>query len=527
MEFELFGYKIGKKLGGEPQQLPKSFSTHINDDGAAEKILGNNLGGFTGTSFDISENISKVEDLVSTYRGISRHPILDMAIKEIVNEAIVNDSSEDIITVILDDTKFSKSIRNKIVDEWKYIYSNLLDLDRNASDLFQQWYIEGVLQAHKIIDEGSPKKGILQINVLDATKIKKIREITKEKTGEIEYVKDIKEYYVFHNEGLKGKQSVLKINPELIAMVNSGLVDPKTGANISFLDKAIRPLNMLKYAEDAQLIYRISRAPERRVFYIDIGMMNGSKAEQYIRNMMDKFRNKLIYDSNTGEMKSTRNYQAFTEDYWLPRREGGKGTEVTTLPGGTNLSQIEDILYFKQALYQSLNVPVQRIESENVFSMGRTSEITREEVKFAKFIMNLRNRFSEFLYDILRTQLLLKGIITSSDWKSERSNIIFRFNRDSYYDDIKKLEAMKDKLDILSQVDSYVGKYFTEEYVFKEILEMSDEEIDKTRKTISEEGYDEDEFDGDDSSESSTKNEDKSSEKSKELNKSKEDNDGE
>jgi hypothetical protein len=275
-------------------------------------------------------------------------------------------------------------------------------------------------------------------------------------------------------------------------------------------------------------------------------MMNGSKAEQYIRNMMDKFRNKLIYDSNTGEMKSTRNYQAFTEDYWLPRREGGKGTEVTTLPGGTNLSQIEDILYFKQALYHSLNVPVQRIEAETVFNLGRPSEITREEVKFAKFIMNLRIRFSEFLYDILKTQLVLKGIITSADWKSERSNIVFRFNRDSYYDDIKRIEVMKDKLDIISQVDSYVGKYFTEEYVFKEILEMTEEEIDKTRKTIFQEGYGEDKSEvdkkedssseptngeteddsnnvdeKDESTNSATKSEDKSSENLKKLNKPK------
>ena len=518
MEIEIFGYKLGSKLGDDKREIPNSFSTPTNNDGAAEKTVSSSpLARFGGADFDLDKSIAKLSGQISTYRSISRHPTLDMAISEIVNEAIVMGDNEDVVTVDCDTTKFSESVKKKIQTEFQYIIYELLDFQRSASDIFRQYYIEGVIHGHKIFDEKSPKKGILQVNILDAANIKKVREIEKEKRGEIEYVKGVNEYFLYHDEGLLGKNNVLKIHPELIAMATSGIIDKSSGTPISFIDKCIRPLNMLKYAEDAQLIYRISRAPERRVFYIDIGMMNGSKAEQYIGQIMDKFRNKMIYDPNTGEMKSTRNYQAFTEDYWLPRKEGGKGTEVTTLPGGTNLSQIEDILFFQQSLYRSLNVPIGRLEGDNGFNIGRVAEITREEIKFAKFIFTIRARFSEFLLDILKTQLILKGVITKEDWKKEKRNIKIRYNRDNYYDELKKIEVLKEKLDLLGNIDAYVGKYFSEEYVFKEVLEFSDEEIEKIRKTNKDDGYDDEDKDGsytDDEEKSEDSDGEKSSENS-------------
>jgi hypothetical protein len=538
MNFELFGFKIGEKLGEDSQDIPSSFSSPNNMDGAAEKIISNAPGGFNVATFDLDKSVAKVEELINSYRTVATHPTLDNAISEIVNEAIVYDSNEPVARLDLDDSSFSASVKKKIQAEWEYIYGPLLNLSTTGADIFRQWYIEGVLYGHKIIDEKSPKKGILQVNILDATKIKKIREIKKQTKAGIDYVTEVIEYFVYNSEGLKGKSVALKIHPEMIAMATSGNIDQENQAAISYIAKAIRPLNMLKYAEDAQLIYRISRAPERRVFYIDVGMMGGSKAEEYVRKIMDKFRNKMVYDSNTGEMKSTKNYQAFTEDYWLPRREGGKGTEVSTLPGGTNLSQIEDILFFQQSLYKSLNVPLTRLESENAFNLGRASEITREEIKFAKFIFNIRNRFSQFLLDLVKTQLILKNIITLEDWAENLGKIKIKYNKDSYYDELKRIEVMKEKLEYLGSVDAFVGKYFSKDFVFKEVLNLTDEEIEEMLKQIEKELDEDPSMESEDGSGDSDKSgdqqqknspqkvdeeeDDKTGEKPKQLNKSKE-----
>jgi hypothetical protein len=416
---------------------------------------------------------------------------METAIDEIVNEAIVIEDSGTSVEINMDEVKAPAQIKRRIEEEFNLVLK-MLNFGNMGHDIFRRWYVDGRLYYHIVIDETQPSLGIQELKYIDPRRIRKIREIQKMRdpqTG-VELIKKTIEYYLYNERGMIGAGTNLgaKIAVDSIVNVNSGLMDPKQTMVLSYLHKAIKPFNNLRMVEDATVIYRLSRAPERRVFYIDVGNMPTVKAEQYVRDIMVKYRNKLVYDSNTGEIKDDRKHLSMLEDFWLPRREGSKGTEISTLEGARNLGEMEDVKYFQTKLYRSLNVPIGRMEAQQGFSLGRTTEINRDEIKFNKFIVRLRNKFSSLFDDILRVQLILKNICTEEEWKEFKEDIWYDYKKDNSFDEIKDAELLNIRLDTLAKMDPFVGKYYSVMWVRKNVLQQTDEDIEEINAQMQEEG---------------------------------------
>lgn len=482
---KLFGFEIVKaKKQEEQEDQNRSFALPQNDDGAVNI----QSGAYYGTYVDLDGVVRNEIELITRYREMAMQPELETAIDEIVNEAIVNDDHGHAVELNTDDLKVSESIKKKIRDEFDTILK-LLNFGNMGHDVFRRWYVDGRLFYHIILDEKRPKDGILELRYIDPRRIRKIREIRKTKdprTG-IELVNEINEYYLYNERGIIGTHSNLgsKIAPDAVVNVNSGLMDSKRAMVLSYLHKAIKPLNQLRMVEDATVIYRLSRAPERRIFYIDVGNMSTIKAEQYLKDVMTKYRNKLVYDSSTGEIKDDRKHLSMLEDFWLPRREGSRGTEISTLPGGQNLGQMEDVNYFEKKLYKSLGVPIGRLESQPGGGiLGRTTEITREELKFTKFVQRLRNKFSTLFDDLLRIQLITKGVCTEEEWKQFKEEIYYDFKKDNNFNELKEAELMQNRIGLLQLVDPFVGRYFSMEWVKKNVLHMDEDEIKEIQEQM-------------------------------------------
>ena len=479
---KLFGFEIGtpKKIEDAQVEQPKqkSFTLPMNDDGAVT-VAG---AGYYGTYVDLDGTFRNETQLITKYRELAIQPEMETAIDEIVNEAIVIEDGGQCVEINMDELKVPAGIKKRIEDEFNYILK-VLNFNNMGHDIFRRYYVDGRLYYHIVIDETQPMYGIQEVKYIDPRRIRKIREIQKMRdpnTG-IELIKKQIEYYLYNERGMIGSGSNLgsKIAPDSIVNVNSGLMDPKQTMVLSYLHKAIKPFNNLRMVEDATVIYRLSRAPERRVFYIDVGNMPTVKADQYVRDIMVKYRNKLVYDSSTGEIKDDRKHLSMLEDFWLPRREGSKGTEISTLEGARNLGELEDVKYFQSKLYRSLNVPIGRLEPQQGFSLGRSTEITRDELKFTKFIERLRNKFSILFDDLLRVQLVLKKVCTEEEWKEFKEDIFYDFKKDNNFDELKDAELMTNRFTLLAAVDPFVGKYVSVEWVRKNILQQSDEDMEE------------------------------------------------
>lgn len=478
MAVSLFGFEISRKKEQQQDEQNKTFALPQNDDGAVTI----QSGAYYGTYVDLDGVVRNEIELITRYRDMSMQPELETAIDEIVNEAIVMEDNGKAVEINQDDLKQPDSIKKKISAEFDLILK-LLNFGNMGHDIFRRWYIDGRMFYHIVIDEKRPQDGIQELRYIDPRRIRKIREIQKIKDPKsgMEVIKRTNEYYLYNERGVIGAHSNLgtRIATDAIVNVNSGLMDSKRAMVLSYLHKAIKPLNQLRMVEDATVIYRLSRAPERRVFYIDVGNMPTVKAEQYLRDVMVKYRNKLVYDSSTGEIKDDRKHLSMLEDFWLPRREGGKGTEITTLPGGMNLGELEDVKYFEKKLYKALGVPLSRLEPQQGFSLGRTTEITREELKFSKFVSRLRNKFSSLFDDILRVQLVLKKICTEEEWREFKEDIWYDFLKDNNFDEMKEAELLQTRIGVLQAVDPYVGRYYSKEWVRKNILQQTDEDIEE------------------------------------------------
>lgn len=481
---EIFGLNITRK---GPVSTEKSVVPPSDSDGALDTIRAG--GGYYGTYLDL-DGASKTEaETIKRYRDTSLMADVDMAIEDIVNQAISALDGEPVVKLILDDVEeISASIKKDMQKEYNFLMKKL-NFKNRAHDLFRRWYIDGRLYFHKVIDTAKPAQGITDIRYIDPRKIKKVREILKQKdpvTG-VDFIKGIKEYFVFNDKGLGPIRTVtvqapaqgLKMNKDSITFVPSGLVDPDNNMVLSYLHKAIKPANQLRMMENALVIYRLARAPERRIFYIDVGNLPKIKAEQYLKDIMNKYRNKIVYDASTGEIRDDKKYMSMLEDFWLPRREGGKGTQIETLPGGHNLGEIADIEYFQRKLYESLNVPVSRLQQTGGLNFGRVAEITRDELKFIKFVQKLQARFTELFQDLLKTQLILKKIITEDDWEKIRYDIRYEFAEDAFYGESKNQEVLRVRAELVGQLDPFVGKYFTKKYIQQEILHLTEEQIEE------------------------------------------------
>jgi len=482
---QLFGFQIGRVKPQQEQQdqVNKTFAIPQNDDGAVTI----QSGAYYGTYVDLDGVVRNEIELITRYREMSMQPELETAIDDIVNEAVVNDDNGQSVEMNTDDLKQPEPIKKKIRDEFDNVL-RLLDFGNVGHDLFRRWYIDGRLFYHVIIDDKRPSLGIKELRYVDPRRIRKIREIQKTKdpaTG-MEIIKRQNEYYLYNERGMIGAHSNLgtKIATDAIVNVNSGLMDAKRSMVLSYLHKAIKPLNQLRMVEDATVIYRLSRAPERRIFYVDVGNMPTIKAEQYLKDIMTKYRNKLVYDSTTGEIKDDRKHLSMLEDFWLPRREGSKGTEISTLPGGQNLGEMEDVKYFEKKLYKALGVPISRLEPAQGFSLGRSTEVTRDELKFTKFVQRLRNKFATLFDDLLRVQLILKKVCTEEEWKEFREQIWYDWRKDNNFNELKEAELMTNRITLLQFVDPYVGRYYSKEWVRKNILKQTDEDIEEIEEQI-------------------------------------------
>ena len=473
---ELFGFSFKRR----EEQLKKSAPSPVaptNEDGATSFIAG----GYHGTYVDLDGNFKTEYDMVVKYRMMAMHPEVDSAIEDIIQEAIVTDQNDSPVQIDLANLDVSDSVKEMIRTEFDYI-KNLIGFDTKAHEMFRRWYIDGRLYYHKVIDLQRPQDGILELRYVDPQKIKKVRQINKiPKTADqfqsLDYGK-VDEYFIYNPKGLRNTSanSGIKIAKDAITYVTSGILDTNKNIVLSYLHKAIKVLNQLMMIEDSLVIYRISRAPERRIFYIDVGNLPKVKAEQYLREVMSRYRNKLVYDANTGEIRDDRKYMSMLEDFWLPRREGGRGTEITTLPGGQNLGELTDIQYFQTKLYKALNVPAGRLDSESTFNIGRSSEIMRDELKFTKFVGKLRKKFSEMFQDILKTQLILKGVITPEDWDDMKEHIQYDYLYDNHFTELKNIEMLNEKINLITAMEPFMGRYFSTEYVRTQILGQSEVE---------------------------------------------------
>ena len=479
---QLFGFQItraSKEKGEQP-----SFVLPDPEDGATTSA------GFYSEFIDIEGQTKSESDLIRRYRSTSEHPECDLAIEDIVNESVNTDELKASVSLNVDNLPYSSKIKGRVQEEFKQVL-NLLDFNNKAHDLFRRWYIDGRLHFHKIIDEEDPQKGIQELRYIDALKIKRIRKVDKDVTKKgSPTVRVLEDYYVYNEGGAVSTSNTsavggtLKITADAIANCPSGLFDPSKALVRSYLHKAIKPVNQLRMIEDAVVIYRIARAPERRIFYIDVGNLPKVKAEQYLKDVMNRYRNKLVYNASTGEIKDDRQQMSMLEDFWLPRREGGRGTEITTLPGGSNLGEIDDILYFQKKLYRSLNIPISRLETESGFSMGRGAEITRDEVKFTKFVQKLRRKFNALFNNILKTQLILKGVVAEDDWLSIKENLSYEYMKDGHYAEMRDMDLLRDRLEVLNTIEPFIGQYFSKRYVQKQVFRMSDDDINSMDKEM-------------------------------------------
>ena len=489
-KFSLFGFTIARNKDEETKSVEQSFTPPANDDGA----LTITSAAYYGTDVDLDGTAKNDVELISRYREMAMQPEIESAIDDIIGEAICQDDDGKIIKIILDDLKQPDKIKNAIRAEFNTVL-RLLNYNNMAQDIFRRYYVDGRMYYHIIIDRTKPMEGIKELRYIDPRKLRKIREVKKQKderTG-VEMMDLINEYYIFNDKVTTGSSQNfgpvgVRITVDSIISVVSGLMDSRRAMVLSYLHKAIKPLNQLRMIEDATVIYRISRAPERRIFYIDVGNLPKLKAEQYLRDIMVKYKNKLVYDASTGEVRDDRKHLSMLEDFWLPRREGGKGTEITTLPGGQNLGELEDVKYFEKKLYKALNVPVSRLNPETSgFSLGRSNEITRDELKFAKFVDRLRNKFSDMFDQAMRIQCVLKGICTNEEWDEFKENIHYDFIRDNNFSELKEAELMTNRLTLLQSVDPYTGRYFSQSWIQRNVLRLSDDEIKAMEGEIADE----------------------------------------
>ena len=477
---KLFGFELRRAKSNSENDKEKkleklrSVVAPVDDDGAGFVTAS---GSHYGSYVDMDGGKTKDNhQLVMKYRGVASHPEVDAAIEDIVNESIVGSELDSPVSLNLDKIEAAKKIKNLMQDEFSNI-CGMLKFNDLGHDIFRSFYVDGRVYFHLVADEKNLKLGIQEIRPVDAAKIRKVRQLTHKKdvTTGAEVVDKIKEFYIYQDKAGAGQG--VKLSPDSISYVTSGLLDPSKKKVVSYLHKALKPINQLRMMEDSLVIYRLARAPERRIFYVDVGNMPRNKAEAYMKDIMSRYRNKLVYDANTGNLKDDRKHMSMLEDFWLPRREGGRGTEITTLPGGENLGQIDDIVYFQKRMYRSLNVPLNRLEQEAQFSLGRSTEINRDEVKFQKFIDRLRKRFSMLFTGILKKQLVLKGIITDQDWESWKNDIQVDFQRDNHFVELKNSEILQERIATLDQVSQYVGEYFSREWVMKNVMMMNDEDI--------------------------------------------------
>jgi hypothetical protein len=489
-KFSLFGFTISRQKQNDEQAVQPSFSPPSNDDGA----LTITSAAYYGTYVDLDGTAKNEVELISRYREMAMQPEIEAALDDIVNEAICQDDDGKNVKIVLDTLNVSDKIKKAIREEFSTII-RLLNYNNMAHDIFRRYYIDGKMYYHVIIDRDKPTEGIKELRYVDPRKLRKIREIKKkkdERTG-VEVMNVVNEYYIFNDKVTTGSSSNfgpvgVRITTDSIISVVSGLMDSRRAVVLSYLHKAIKPLNQLRMIEDATVIYRISRAPERRIFYIDVGNLPKLKAEQYLRDIMVKYKNKLVYDANTGEVRDDRKFLSMMEDFWLPRREGGKGTEISTLPGGQNLGELEDVKYFEKKLYKALNVPVSRLNPDSSgFSLGRVNEINRDELKFAKFIDRLRNKFADLFDQALRIQCVLKGICTNEEWTEFKEHIFFDFIKDNNFSELKDAELVKERLSLLEAVDPYTGRYFSQAWIQRNVLRLTDDEIKEMQTEIDEE----------------------------------------
>tara|TARA_R110002167_G_scaffold123016_1_gene301860 strand:- start:41 stop:1714 length:1674 start_codon:yes stop_codon:yes gene_type:complete len=501
---ELFGYNITKKVGTKDIAKEKevvSFTPKPEDDGVSSTVA---AGGYYGQYVDLDGTASSNDrDLIIKYREASQQPECDSAISDIVDAAIASSSIGAPAELILNKLDQPDSIKKQISEEFSNVLS-LYKFNKTGENLFRKWYVDGRIYFHVIIDDKNPKRGIIELRPVESLFMKKIKEVKKvtDAKTDIAVQKIVNEYYVYSEDysgsgaGVQTKNSAVsgvKISKEAIINVSSGLLDSTQKRVVSYLHKALKPVNQLRMMEDALVMYRVARAPERRIFYIDVGNLPKGKAEEYVQGIMNKYRNKLVYDASTGDIKDDRRHMSMLEDFWLPRREGGRGTEITTLPGGENLGQIDDILFFQKKLYKTLNVPVTRLDSDDSFNIGRASEISRDEVKFQKFVDRIRKKFSTILLEALRIQLILKGVISQNDWQDIAENIAIDFVEDNYFAELKENEILKERIDMLDSLSDHIGKFYSTKWIRNNILRQTDEDIERINVEISDEGEESDE----------------------------------
>ena len=484
---ELFGFKIERIK--QPTSDPRQNIVPPQADDGTQTVP---AGGFFASYGGFDAGARNELDLIRRYREIALHPECDMAVEDIVNEAITSNENQQSVSLDLTKTQYSNGVKEKIREAFREVLL-LLQFDIKGHDIFRRWYVDGRVFYHKIIDAESPRLGITELRYVDPRKIKKVREMKKGVPMPIPGMPftaagKFNEFYLFNEKGIHPTAASnvggIKIAPDSITYCPSGLVDQQRNMVLSYLHKAIKPVNQLRMIEDAVVIYRIARAPERRIFYIDVGNLPKIKAEQYLRDIMSRYRNKLVYDASTGEIRDDRNYMSMLEDFWLPRREGGRGTEITTLPGGQNLGEIADIEYFRQKLYRSLNVPISRLESGQGFNLGRAAEISRDELKFTKFVGRLRKKFTALFHDLLKTQLVLKGVITIEEWDVLQQQITYTFLQDGFFAELKNAEIMRERVALVREVEPYIGKYFSNEYVRTNLLRQTELDIEKQDKQM-------------------------------------------
>lgn len=470
---DIFGFEIKRK---KEKEQKGAIVAPASDDGST--VMTSSTSGYYGLTVDIEGVIKNENDLIRRYRQISQYSDCDSAIEDIVNEAITANHDEAPVDIVLDDVELSDNIKKVIREEFTQVM-RLYKFNEKGHDMFRSWYIDGRLYYHILLDPQNVKKGIQELRQIDPRKIRKIKNVKKERNEKgVEVVKSVEEYYIYNDKGINENTSQgVKLSLDSVVFTPSGLMDTNTGMMLGHLHKAIKPVNQLKMIEDALVIYRVSRAPERRVFYVDVGNLPKMKAEQYVNDIMNKFRNKVVYDATTGEVRDDRKHLSMMEDFWMPRREGGKGTEITTLPGGQGLGQIEDIQYFQTKLYQALNVPISRLQPQQGFSLGRANEVTRDEIKFNKFIERIRRKFSHVFSETLKIQLVAKGIIRLEEWDEIVQDIRFDFQEDNHFAEMRDSEILMNRVQTLQNVEQYVGKYYSQEYVRRFILRQSEDEI--------------------------------------------------
>ena len=476
--FTLFGFELKRVEKEDPKKKP-SIVPKTDDDGAGYVTAsGSHYGQYVSMDGDDTKDNAQ---LIMKYRGTAMHPECDAAIEDIVNESIVaaTEAGEQSVQINLEKLKVSDGIKKQIQEEFDNIIA-MLNFNELGHDIFKRWYIDGRLYHHLVVNESNLKAGIQEIRPIDSSKMRKVKQVKRKKdpaTG-ANLIEKVDEYYIYQEKPGQYTSGV-KLSLDSVSYITSGLLDETRKKVLGFLHKALKPLNQLRMMEDSLVIYRLARAPERRIFYIDVGNLPRGKAEGYMKDIMARYRNKLVYDAKTGEIRDDRKHMSMLEDFWLPRREGGRGTEISTLPGGDNLGQIDDIVYFQKKLYKALNVPINRLEQEAQFSLGRTSEITRDELKFQKFVARLRTRFAKFFLDLLRVQLQLKGVIIETDWDDMKNDIIIDYTKDNHFAELKEAELLRERLQTLDQISQYVGTYFSKDYVMKNVLGFTEEDVEK------------------------------------------------